>query len=389
MIFMDNDLPPDATPLHKLVYSTRYDPAVEEEYDEDIGYPKPQGWNQFGSKDLPKALWRIQDLVPVQGVTIIAAIAGEGKTWLAMYIAKCISEFTEFLDHFKTIGGRVLYINAEMSESEMQRRGKLLGIDNGNKDLFFLNRDDFNIYAPGTVCETRDYRWLLKYVQQNRIDVVVADTYRAVAGGLKEEKAEEVRASFKKFSVLKNSGVSVIVLDHYRKPSNFEGKIPKKEHLFGSIDKAASAEALLMLRNEGNGEIHVYQRKNRTGKEVDPFAIQMEDYINDLGEPRIRFKYCGPLESKETKKEEAKEAILNILEESGRTRREVLKILQDRKIGEKNVSDALRELEASESIDSIKRGKEKFYFLPQAENGSISEADTLGSIEQGNFFDTS
>jgi hypothetical protein len=204
----------------------------------------------------------------------------------------------------------------------MQRRGKLLGISVENTNLFFLSRDDFNLHSPPDDEEgTKDYRWLLKHIDSNKIDLVVLDTFRSIAGGLKEEKAEEVRSLFKRLHILKNSGVCVLVLDHYRKPSNFEGKTPQKHHLFGSIDKVASADVLLMLKNEGNGEIHLYQRKNRLGKEIEPFSVKMEDYTDENGDPRIRFVYGGELESKETKKEEAKELILNILSEEGRTRR--------------------------------------------------------------------
>jgi hypothetical protein len=300
-----------------------------------------------------------------------------------MYIAKCISESIPFLGQFKTMSGRVLYINAEMSESEMQRRGKLLGIEENNINIYFLNRDDFNIYAPTNAVDTIDYKWLLQYVYQNKIDVVVVDTFRAVAGGLKEEQAGEVRTMFKKLNILKNSGVSVIVLDHYRKPSNFDRKVPKKEHLFGSVDKVANAEILLMLRNEGNGEMHLYQTKNRLSKEMDPFIVRMEDFTRESGEPGVRFVYIGKLEEKESKKDEAKEMILSALVDGGRTRPDIIAMLRESKIGEKNISDALRELEKAQTIDSTQQGHRKFYFLPQVKDVDLSEMDTIIPQEEG------
>ena len=172
----------------------------------------------------------------------------------------------------------------------------------------------------------------------------------------------------------------MIILDHLRKPSNFEGKVPKKEHLFSSQDKVASVEILLMLKSQDDGEtIYFYQRKNRIGREIDPFKMTMKDTEREGGGVVTEFRYEGLIEEAEAKKEQAKELILECLEEEGRTRKELLNIVyQKAKIGNRNSSDALRDLERDGLIDKSKQGRNNFYqLIKKEENDVIKENSNL------------
>lgn len=333
--------------------------------------PKPMLWIELNAKEFPEQQWRIKNLIPKQGSVILSSISGEKKTWVALEMARCISMGEDFLGNpdFKTEGCSVLYVNCENPESEMQRRGRQLGFpEQGPNDLYILNMDDLNL---------NDEEWAEWFIRDRivryGVQVVVLDTFRAVSGGLKEEKAEEIRQFFKRFGALKNQGVCLVWLDHFRKPSNFDGKVPKKEHLLGSQDKTASTEILLMLRSEsGTNEISVYQRKNRLAKEQDPFHITMTDeYVEGI--KRTFLKYAGELEDQENKKEMAKELIIGILESSdGKLTKELIEMTR-KEVGAKNVRAALKELVAEKLIDTVKRARENYYFLPKEGQNPVHE----------------
>lgn len=346
--------------------------------------PEPVLWKDIESMDFPEDRWLVKDVFPKEGVSIVASISGEGKSLVIMHLAKCLSEGSAWFGdpRFNTQKSKVLYVNLEMAVSEMQRRGRMMGFDPANSDLFILNEDDFNLNGAGE--QDKKYLWLLNFILKNEIRVLVIDTFRPATGGMREEKAEEVRKFFQKFQVLKNSGVSIIFTEHLRKPAQFEGKIPKKEQLFGSQDKAASVETLLMLRkDETTQETSFYQRKNRLGPEIKPFAVKITDALEN---DRLIFKfdYMGEIEEEATKKDTAKGLIRDILSTGEmRTARDLIELLK-KEAGQKNIRQALRELELLGEISSVRVGRQNSYFIPKEEAVPIG---MVSPTEENSIFD--
>ncbi|HEY4509243.1 MAG TPA: AAA family ATPase [Candidatus Paceibacterota bacterium] len=329
---------------------------------------EPMHWTTLDNKEFSKQRWLVQNLIPYEGFVILASVTGEKKTWFAMEMARCIALGIDFLGNkdFKTEAGNVLYVDMEMSQSEAQRRGKQLGFSETNKKILVYSDTELDLN------EDRGVDWLLNVIDYYDIKVVFLDTFRAVAGGIKEEKADEIRTFFNRLKILKDKGVAVVFLDHFRKPSNFEGKVPKKEFLFGSTDKTASVEILLMLKSEPGGEeIDVYQRKNRLTREINPFKTIIRDHVKDEI-VKTELTYGGEIEDQENKKEEAKEKILDILPDGSKTKREMVEMLK-KTAGTKNVQMALIELVNEGMIDCVKQGRQNLYFLPREEEKPLVE----------------
>jgi hypothetical protein len=320
-------------------------------------------WTDLEDKVFPEQAWRIKDLLPKQGHVILASIAGNRKTWLALSMIKSIVSDKNFLncEEFKTEGANVLYINAENSESEIQRRGRQLGFEEIPEEhkLHVCNAEDLNLNKLwGAV-------WLKTFIQYHKIEVVFVDTFIATAGGLKEDKSEEVRQFFNRFNSLKNKGVVVVWLAHMRKPTNFEGKIPKKEMLLGSQDKTASVEVLLMLHSEsGSDEISIYQRKNRLGIEIPPFKVSMRDHVEPGGRKITTLAFEGPIEEQENKREEAKNRILEILANGPQITNQIIEQIK-KAVGVKNIRIALGELVKTGLVECTRQGKQNLYTLPK------------------------
>ncbi len=358
-------------PLPVKEYSSleEWQKEIKESHDINISEegetPVPVSWNDFSKIIFPPQKWKIKYLIPFQGFVIIAAPSGEKKTWIAMEMVHSITTGTPFLNNpdFEVIGCNVLYIDQEMPKATFQERGKALGFDKSIHETWLINQDSLNLNNDENI------EILFDFIEKKKIGIVFIDTLRAVAGGLKEEKAEEVRKFFNRFKALKNKGVAVVFLDHCRKPQLFEGKIPKKEQLFASQDKLASIEVLNMLRSESaSDDIFFFQRKNRLHKEIKPFkAIMEEEREGDILKKMV-IKYGGEFDETQTKKDQAKEIIVENLKEDGKTRQELIKIVYSiAKIGERNTSEALRELEEKKMILLGKRGKQNYYTLPKME----------------------
>jgi hypothetical protein len=186
-------------------------------------------WSELKKIDFGNQGWWIESLIPKDAFVTLAGVSGEGKTWLAYSMANSIVSGENFLgqEKFKTICGNVLYLDAENGNRIIQKRGKQLGL---NDKLSFINLADFSLNEESAVNELADV------IAKEKINVVFLDTFRAIAGGIKEEKADEIRAFFNRFKSLRDRGVSFVFLDHHRKPSGFDNSNPRKELLFGSQD---------------------------------------------------------------------------------------------------------------------------------------------------------
>ncbi|MDO8496207.1 MAG: AAA family ATPase [bacterium] len=362
---------------NKILSITEMDSLeIPEPEDDDLErIPDPISWSEFSLKKFPEDRWYIEGLVPKYGSTILAAVSGERKSWLALQMTKSLISGEDFLGHFKVWPGNVLYIDGEMAESEFQRRGKQLQLIDKNFKMFLLNKGDIDLSSDSGIA------YLRLFVKVFEISVVFIDTFREVAGGLKESQAEDVREFFNPFKPFKNEGVALIWLDHFRKPARWEGDVPKKEYLLGSQDKAAGCEVLLMLKTDDKTEeIGVYQTKNRVGAILKPFKIKMEDELVD-SQKITKFSYLGEIEEKEQQKERAKELILNILKERGSYNKELVSaVYESSKIGSRNTQEALRDLIKAKTIDFVREGRKHYYFLPKEEE---PEKDPeMGSLKQ-------
>jgi hypothetical protein len=320
-------------------------------------------WTDFNKRDFGVEAWRINKLIPYEGVVILAAPSGEKKSWVAMEMVKSIALGKNFLDYaeFVTTPANVLYIDMEMPKRELWRRGKLLGFNAGGEHIWIIGKDEnLNLNQDSSV------ELLKQFIEERNIKVVFFDTFRALAGGLKEEKADEVRQFFTRFISLKDQGIVLIFLDHCRKPFQFEGKTPKKEQLFGSQDKCGVLENLLMIRSDAQShEIAVHNVKNRVGWEYPAFKILIEDQVNEEGElVAIKLSHGGNLAAEKVLKLElAKDLIKTALQERPMTTKELVALGRDKKIGQRNITDALKDLEANIDIISEQHGREKRYCL--------------------------
>lgn len=336
-----------------------------------------QTWEEIEKFEFPKNKWRIHNILPKSGLVLVAAISGERKSWFVFEMLNALSKVRNFLHdkQFVTEGCNVLYIDGELGPDQVQQRGKMLGF-NEKRDhkMYFIDGSNLNFNDP----DRPDLYDVIEFVNTRNVKVVVIDTFRAVAGGMKEEKAEEVRAFFKRFQVFKEIGVCVVFLDHFRKPSHLEGKTPKKEHVFASQDKVSNMEVLLMLKTEPGTEItSVYQRKNRLGREIPPFNFRMEDTDIDSENNKITVIYDGELDVSVSKPEEAKGTIIEVLTEGPKTRKELLDIVYKRtKIASRTTSDAYRELESKGIIITTKRGRENVYTLNLGPTGDVDEKNS-------------
>jgi AAA domain len=320
-------------------------------------------WSEFEKREFPANAWRVNNLIPLNGTTIIAAPSGEKKSWVVMGIARAVAEGQSFLGNpeFAVQQTKVLYIENETPRNEVHRRGKMLGF---GADIYLAEEECPPLNTDAGVAQ------LLEIARAQNIGLIIIDTFRSVAAGLKEEKADEVRAFFQRFNKFSTAKITVIFTDHCRKPHQLESKsVPKKEQLFGSQDKLAAVHALIMVKSEKNSEdIYVHPLKMKAGKERVAFRMVMKDEGDT-----ITFSFGGDVDEQKLTLDRTKEFIHVQLEEATDMldTKQLVDALEGQ-AGKTNVETALKEMRESHEIRFEKIGRKFIY-------GKLSEDSKEGS----------
>lgn len=334
-------------------------------------------WDEIDYLEFPTNTWRIKNLLPLEGFVILAGVSGEGKSFVSMEMANALTVPRPFLndESFPVVGCSVLYIDAEMSKSELQRRGRQLGFSEKREhQLLFVSRNELNL-KDGNEDDgyDGDLGKVLAIIEKHEVKVVFVDTLRAVAGGMEENKAEEVRKFFNRFKPLKDMGICVVFLDHLRKSNGPRQSEPQKDNLLASQDKTASVEVLLMLQKKPSEPIiTVHQRKNRLGPESASFDIRMYDTSMDADKNHTVLEFVGMHDSAESVIEQAKASALLALEGNDMTRQELIEhVKSETGIGKRSVHVALKALHEGKVVQVEKVGRQHKYSTNTGTTGDV------------------
>jgi AAA domain/DnaB-like helicase N terminal domain len=171
--------------------------------------------------------WVVQDLIPAQGVTIIAGEAGSGKTWLALALARALTFGGKFLNR-ETRLARVLYLDRENPLSLI--RDRLLALFGGPSDF-----RPWGLWCSDQPPMIGDSR-LLEFARQEPVLIVDSMIRFHTADENSATQMAPVMASLRK---LATAGASVVVLHHKSKSETSSYR--------GSSDIVAGADAAFAL----------------------------------------------------------------------------------------------------------------------------------------------
>ena len=116
---------------------------------------------------------------------------------------------------------------------------------------------------------------------------------------------------------------------------------------------------------------------------MDPFVIKMRDEDEGGENQKTYLDYEGNFEEEQLKVEQAKDVILEYLEEQNvkKTAKEIIEVLAEKRIGKSNVENAIKYMRDHKEIEFNKEGKAYWYWVPQkdCDNEDVSEQDIPSS----------
>ena len=174
-------------------------------------------WQRFWEDDHSDEDWLAEPLIPRGRAIALYAPAKAGKSTIVLAVAAAVATGRRVLGHHRATPVEVLYLDYEMTQSDLQQR--LLELGYGPSDD--MSRLHYALLPSMPPLDTVDgARALLELVDTTKAELVVVDTFgRAVEGD--EDSADTVRAFYRHTGLtLKARNVTYLRTDHSGKDTS-------------------------------------------------------------------------------------------------------------------------------------------------------------------------
>lgn len=170
---------------------------------------EPISLEEFLSSEMSSNAFVIEDLLVSQGKVFLAAKAKAGKTTLCLALLKSFVTGHDFLGRFKVTKpeGAIGYINMELTDAQMQRWTKRLGIAKESGIHFWNLRG-----KPNPLRSEASRRLLIDQIRSRGVKTLFIDTFAKVFSGNANDNSEVNRFLVMLDGVLESAGVEQLVM---------------------------------------------------------------------------------------------------------------------------------------------------------------------------------
>lgn len=237
-------------------------------------------YRELVEQDLPPLTWDVAPLIARGDRVIVFGEFASFKSWIMLHLALHLGAGRKWLETFEVPESRrVLYVDEEMNERTLRRRGKRLGWGAGidvAPGLAFLSRSGvrFDGFGAGA---------LLSYLrtQQFLPHVIIVEALRRVLVG-DENEARDMAQFWRNLEPISRQGITVIITHHMTKPPA-QGKRAIRYRASGSTDILAGSDASFAVERVEEGVARISGVKSRDDVELRPFLVQLDDHGDRQG----------------------------------------------------------------------------------------------------------
>jgi len=299
--------------------------------EKEIDFPCENVADILNSTETTK--WIVNSLVPTDGLSMLVGKPKQFKTWILLEMAKCVARGSDFLNHFTTKMGKVLYIDEENGRSILKERMNCLGI-NPSDNITFMVKEFVDFYSD-TKTEA-----LKKKVDKINPILIIIDNFINIHSAQDENSSTEMMKVVKNIKLLLSPERGIIVSHHCgHKGSRIRGASAISADLTSEIHIAKNLKGLKM---------DLARTRHR---EIKPFLVNIG---YDSSETPNSFTY-----SEEAPLETQKQRIVDILKEKDATNSELAEELDTEKTEISRTTKRMigKEIEV---IDKGAHGAQKF-----------------------------
>lgn len=363
----------------KLVYASYQSAVAAMRSDKEKGQKKSQPLSVADvlNMEVEARQFLVEGLVPESGITTFSGYPSSGKSWVILHVALCVASGNSVFDRFPVQQGAVLIIDEEAGSAEFKRRMTMMEFKPEDK-VYLYSQQGFRVDNED------DLQHLVETASNLDVRLVIFDPFSAIHSKT-ENNAEEMQRVMDALQKFNLAGISVIFIHHHRKEHFMARNTQASIGLRGSTVLFARVDSHVAVKKEkeaeGGIQITVEQAKQRRGKKVKPFQVEVK--INAETQSTT-FVHLGAVEEGLVKKEEAKERIKEMLQSESPLSTPIIKEqLREAGIGKSNIEEALKEMIRDGEVKDSKitgHGNTKFYVLAGiVENEEIKPADLFES----------
>lgn len=236
---------------------------------------KVLNFHEFLALELPVRGNVLFPVLPQQGLVMLYAPRGVGKTWVSLYMAWAAASGGLCLGGWSADRPwKVIYVDGEMPAAVLQERLALVAQGaGGDCDPDFLKILTPDIQESGMPnLATPDGRAALEPYIADR-EVIIVDNLATLSRGGRENEAESWLPMQEWCLDMRRRGKSVVLIHHAGKSGQQRGTSAREDILDTviSLRKAKDYEP-----NQGaKFEVHLEKARGITGKDAEPFAAEL------------------------------------------------------------------------------------------------------------------
>lgn len=274
-------------------------------------------WRAFRQQQFAQPKWIVENLIPEKGLIAVAGPPESCKSYFTTYLAIAVARGEVLFDQFPTKRVSVLLVDQENLPVWIQRRLMQFQAEDELPLHIYANRD-----APFNLENQDAFSQVVIYLKDHQIGLLVLDTLR-LSHTRDENSSTDMKPVFDRLKQL-TKYTSVLFIQHHRKGDRRQTQSVHGEDMMGSILIRGSVDYQLSIMklsdvSEGSTQIKVTQTKARYTKNLKPFILTLEEQNE-----RLQFAYAGPVGELVSKKEQAKDAICELLAEEPHQRRQII-----------------------------------------------------------------
>lgn len=261
----------------------------------------PITFEDLMKKEFPEIGWIVEQLIPAEAIVGLSGLPSAYKTWLILVIALAVAQGSVLFDKFLATSSSVLIIDEETGERWMKQRITKVQRDLPNTPVYLLSKTGFKL-TPASV------KGLLAFSKDKGVRLIIFDSLLRIHTATDENNAVEMAKVFGLFQQLNKAGISVLFTHHNRKPGLMRSSNPSQD-MRGSSDIFAALDSHIAVER-GENFLKLTQTKLRQGEECKPFKLNI---ITE--EDEVRFEFAGDVEQEQSRKDDFKNAIQDLLKE--------------------------------------------------------------------------
>lgn len=225
--------------------------------------------------DIPDREYIIYPIIPIQGLALLFAERGIGKTFVAISLGIAVASGSNFLRWKVKKARKVLYIDGEMPVNSMQERLIAL-LDSQNMempdtDYFRLITPDLQKRAMPDLSTAEGQRMIEPMV--SNADLIILDNLSTLCRTGKENEGESWLAVQQWLLNLRQRQKSVLVIHHAGKNGQQRGTSRREDVLDTVITLRRPKD--YQAKQGARFEIHYSKARGIIGDEASPFEAQV------------------------------------------------------------------------------------------------------------------